>query len=284
MQRLVISFLCISLTLFCHVQTVLADNLEGFTEPFRQIDIAFAEAGVIDTIQVSEGEVVRPNQVLAELRKEVLIASLAVAGKLKDARGKLNSAAAELRQRNAYLVKVEKLQGHVSSEELAKAVLDKDVAEAQLLAVKEELEVRELEYQRIQEEIDRRRIRSPIGGVVTQIQKDVGEYASPTHPVVMTVVQLNPLMAVFSATPQAAGTLKAGKSVKVAVGADTANADAIVHFVSPVLDAQSGTVLLKIQIPNANGKFRSGDKCRLMLDTTRTEVTKAEPRKPAKKP
>lgn len=284
MQRLVTSFLCISLTLFCHSRAVAADNLEGFTEPFRQIDVAFGEAGVIDTIHVSEGDVVKPNQVLAELRKEVLIASLAVAGKLKEARGKLNSAAAELRQKNAYLAKMEKLQGHVSPEELAKAVVDKDIAEAQLLAVKEEIEVRELEFQRIQEELDRRRVRSPIEGVVTQIQKDVGEYASPTHPVVMTVVQLNPLMAVFSAAPEVAGTLKAGKSVKVAVGADSANAEAVVHFVSPVLDAQSGTVLLKIQIPNANGKYRSGDKCRLILDVAKTEVTKAEPRKTTKKP
>jgi RND family efflux transporter MFP subunit len=282
MRRLVVFILCVCLSNFSDIRPLAAETLEGYTEPFRQVDIAFGETGIVETIHVAEGDIVRPNQVLAELRREVLIASLAVAGKLKDCRGKLNSATAEVRQRNAYLAKLQKLQQHASPEELAKAVLDRDIADAQLLAAQEELEVRQLEYKRIEEEIERRRVRCPIEGVVVQIQKEVGEYASPTHPVVMTVVQLNPLIAVFSAAPEFTGTLKAGKNVKVQVGAATTGVDATVHFVSPVLDAQSGTVLLKIQIPNANGLLRSGDKCRLILEPPTSKTTKVEPRKNTK--
>lgn len=279
MRRLILFILCISFINSGYTSQLSADTLEGFTEPFRQIEIAFGETGIVETIHVSEGELVHPNQVLAELRREVLVASLAVAGKLKDCRGKLNSSIAELRQKNVYLAKLEKLQGHVSPDELAKAVLERDIAEAQLLAAKEELEVRQLECKRIEEEIERRRVRCPIEGVVTQIQKDVGEYASPTQPIVMTVVQLNPLIAVFSASPDIVGALKLGKNVKVEVGTLSRRIDATVHFVSPVLDAQSGTVLLKVRIPNPDGLLRSGDKTRLILNHSASETTKIESRK-----
>lgn len=247
------------------VTVALGEVPEGFTEPFRQIDIAAAEAGIIDTIQVSEGDQVRAKQIVAELKSEVLTASLNVAGKLKEARGKLNSATAELKQRTVYLAKLHKLHQHASQEELEKASLEREIAEAQLLAVREELEVRDFEYKRIEEEIERRRLRSPIDGVVIKIEKEEGEFVSSSQPTVMTVVQLDPLLAVFSVTPEISNALVSGQKVKVQIGNSKTNIDAVVHFLSPVMDAQSGTVLVKVSVPNPKGRFRSGEQCHLIV-------------------
>lgn len=268
--------ICCAIACLAQAGTSRADAPEGFTEPFRQIDIATAEAGILKSVDVAEGDQVKADQVVAELQREVLLASLAVARKLKDAKGKLNSAMAELRQKTAYLEKLQKLLAHASQEELEKAGLEKEVAEAQLLAVREELEVRELEYQKIEEELERRRMRSPINGVVVRIDKEPGEFVSPAHPVVMTVVQLDPLLAVFSVPPDISNTLTPSQAVKVRIGASSTNTEAIVHFLSPVMDAQSGTVLLKVRIPNPAGRLRAGEKCRLVVGSGNPLAVRAE--------
>lgn len=245
--------------------TAWAGNPEGFTEPFRQLDLASADSGIVDTVHLNEGDQVVAKQVVAELKSEVLIASLSVADKLRSSQGKLNSAKAELKQRTVYVTKLLKLKEHVSQEELEKAMLEKEVAEAQLLTVQEDLEVRRLEYRRIEEEIERRKIRSPIDGVVIRIEKEEGEFVSASQPTVMTIVQLDPLLAVFSVMPEVSRGLKPGQNVKVQIGNNSVSNDAVVHFLSPVMDAQSGTVLLKVAIPNPAGRLPSGEKCRLLI-------------------
>ena len=36
-----------------------------------------------------------------------------------------------------------------------------------------------------------------------------------------------------------------------------------VDFISPVTDAESGTVLVRIRVDNADGRFRSGERCKI---------------------
>ena len=57
----------------------VAIQVDGFTEPYRTIDIAAAETGIIAEINVEEGDTVRRGQVLAVLDRDVLLALLAIA-------------------------------------------------------------------------------------------------------------------------------------------------------------------------------------------------------------
>jgi len=48
------------------------DTIDGFTEPFRKIELAPAEPGVLTTLLAAEGDVVNAGQLLGTLDNDVL--------------------------------------------------------------------------------------------------------------------------------------------------------------------------------------------------------------------
>ena len=266
----------------CQLQlvTVSADEPEGFTEPFRTIAIAAPESGIIDSIDVREGDTVKTGQVLSRLDQDVLRATLEIARAAKESRGQQNIAAAEFAMKTKRFKKLSKLLlgKHASQEEVDHAQADMEVAKAQVLAAREMLEIKRLEFERTQKQLDRRTIRSPIDGVVVHVNKDAGEFVAPNDPVVMTVVQLDPLMVTFSVSTSEARGLTKGQTVQLMLTADSIEATGAIEVVSPVTNADSGTVRVKVRLPNPNGKYRSGERCQLDLSRVTGGVTQAPTR------
>jgi multidrug efflux pump subunit AcrA (membrane-fusion protein) len=149
----------------------------------------------------------------------VLRASLEIARVQRDATSSLKSAEAELRLRTTRLSKLEELRlnENASEEEVRRAEPEKEVAAARVLAAKETIETKRLEYERIRIQLEQRTLRSPITGFVTEVYKDIGEFVALTDPVVVTVVQLDPLMVTFSVPAKSASSLKPGQSVPVKI-------------------------------------------------------------------
>jgi len=247
--------------------TIQASEIEGFTEPFRQIDVAAAEAGILDKILVKEGDEIQKGQLLGELNYEVLSASLKIADTSRKATGKASSAKAELRLKTERYEKLKQLleRQHATQEEVDRTAVEKEVSEAQLLVVEEERTIRNLEYDRIQQQIELRKLRSPINGSVTRQHKDTGEFVSPNDPVVVTVVQLDPLVAVFSVPGKVLDHIKPNQELSVVVGDKKTKVVGSVQYVSPVINAESGTAQVKVQLPNPNRELRSGSRCFLVL-------------------
>ena len=226
------------------------NEIEGLTEPYKTIDVAAPEPGIIMKITVREGEAVRKGQVLAQLDDEVHIATLAVAQKSMECRGSLNSAIAEQHLRKDRLTILESLRAneHARQEEVDRARAELNIAEAKVLAVQEDLAVKKLEYEKIKAQLERRIIRSPADGVVTKSVKDEGEYVAPNDPNFFTVVQLHQLLATFSIPSLLARDLKVEQKVRLGFSDQSSLAEGIVEFVSPVTDAESGTVRVKVRI------------------------------------
>jgi RND family efflux transporter MFP subunit len=128
------------------------------------------------------------------------------------------------------------------------------------------LEVKSAEFARIQAQLEQKRIKSPIDGVVTRVFRDVGEFVSAADPVVVKVVQLDPLLVVFSVPTAETRDLRVGQTVPLRVGSKRAKLNGVIEFVSPTSDAQSGTARVKVRIPNPEGRFQSGDGCWLPID------------------
>lgn len=149
--------------------------------------------------------------------------------------------------------------------EIARATVQMAIAEAQVLAVRDELGVKTADFERIKMQLEQKRIKSPINGTVTHVYKDVGEFVSASEPVVLKVVQLDPLLVVFSVPASEARDLKVNQEVPLAVGNERSHVNGMIEFVSPTADAQSGTARVKIRIPNSNGRFQSGDGCWLQM-------------------
>ena len=268
--------LLLSLVSLAHVTHAV--EITAFTEPYREIDVASPEMATLDRVLVEEGDHVRAGQIVAGLDERVIQAAMKVAKRAMSARGRLESAEADLRLKTERLQKLTDLQArrHATDEEVARARADQEISAAQVRSVEEELSLKEAEFARITAQLETRRIRSPIEGTVVEVFKEVGEFVSATEPVILRVVQLDPLRVVFSVPTATAATLAAGREVPLSVGRDTDLVAGIIEFVSPTVNPQSRTARVKVRIPNPNGQLQSGIRCRLRLDESLPTTTSAE--------
>lgn len=248
--------------------TTDSDRIQGFTEPYADINMAAAEMGTLASVIVREGDVVTTGQLLASLDNAVLRASLDVARAGMLAKGELQSASTQLELKKVEQEKLQQLfeRNHASQQELDRITGEVQIAEARLQSVREDLEVRRLEHARIDAQLQQREIRSTIDGVVVEVRKDHGEFVSPSDPVVARIVQLDPLLVVFSVPSSRRSDVREGQQVNMLVGVENAPASGEVEFVAPTTDASSGTIRVKVRLPNQHGKWLSGEKTVLLLD------------------
>ncbi len=240
-----------------------ATEIEGFTEPYRQIAVSAPEIGTLQELLVDQGDAVTQSQLLARMNDSVLIASLEVARAAKDARGTLRSAESAVKAKQKQFESYRSLRerGSATQREADRAENELIQAQGQLQSVREELEVRRLEFERIRAQLQHRQIKSPINGFVVAIDKEAGEFVSPTDAIVMHVVQLDTLKAVFAVPLNVAADLKVRQQVTLAVGVDKTECRGIIEFISPTAQPQTESVEVKIRIPNQNGKIQSGAAC-----------------------
>jgi len=242
--------------------------IEGFTEPYADIDMAAGEMGTLSRVLVKDGDVVEAGQIIANLDDAVLRASLEVARAGMASTGDMVTAKTQLELRRDDLQKISELfsRNHASRQELDRIRGEVRLAEAKILSVREDSEIRRLEYARIEAQLRQREIRSTIDGIVVDVRKDHGEFVSPSDPVVARIVQLDPLLVVFSVPNNRRTDVRAGQTVQMQIGDQGHMAKGLIEHVSPTADASSGTFRVKVQLPNPERTWYGGEKSVLLLD------------------
>lgn len=244
-----------------------ADLIEGFTEPYRSVEVAAPESGTIEEIPVRQGQLVKKGDVLAVLDRDLLQASLEIAQAKAESTAKLEAAKIELQLKQRRLDNFIRLgKGNSSNEETERAKADADLARTQVVAAEEELKLSTLDVKRIQVQLDRRTIRSPLDGVVTRLHREVGESVPPTDPKVATVVDLNRLRVVFHPPTRLAESLSPQSTVPVRLLRTDTIVQTEIEYVSPVTNADSGSVRVEVILDNTNGHYRSGMRCSLSAE------------------
>jgi RND family efflux transporter MFP subunit len=183
------------------------------------------------------------------------------------AEGRLEAARAELQLRQERLCALQELlpRGSARLEEVERARADVEIATAQLRAARDELSVKRLEYERVVQLWQRRTVRSPLTGVVAARFKEEGEFIGPNDPQLLTIMQLDPLLATFAVPSRQAREFCEGQSVQVRLPEAGEVVDGSVHHVAPVIDGRSGTMRVEVRVDNTEQRFLSGEACSLLL-------------------
>ena len=247
---------------------------EGFTEPFITVVVASPESGVLQSLNVGEGDSIKQGDVVGRLDSQVLNASLNSAKEKLKSQGQINAAQAKLTSKTHHLDQMKTLlkREHASEKEVRQAQLDFDLAQANLEIASDQHRSLEMDVKQIEAQLERRTVRSPISGTVLELPRQVGEAISATDSEVATVVALDRLRVRYFLTTQLAGQLKNGQSVKVSFPETGQHTTARVDFVSPVTDAKSGTVRVELLIDNQDRSYRSGLRC--LLNNIRATASK----------
>jgi len=266
------SLLCPLGLLLFFTTTVVADDAlsrtsinEGFTEPEQTIRVAASDVGVLASVAVREGDRVRAGDPLCSLDTRLLRASLKAAQTRLASEGKVNSVQAKLRFRKNHLDQIKALREktHASNLEVTDAELEVDLAQADLQIVLDERRAIEADLLKIQAQLDQRTIAAPIDGLVLEVPKQIGEAVTSSDSHVVTLVHLDRLRIRYFLTTARALRLTTGQQVFVSLPSIDKRATAVVDFISPVTDANSGTVCVELMLDNADGKYRAGLRCLL---------------------
>jgi RND family efflux transporter MFP subunit len=252
---------------------------EGFTEPYQSIALASSESGVVTVVNVHVGDRVKSGQVLVELEKDIQQANLRIAEQAINARGAIDLALAERELHKGRLKKLETLlvEGDARQEEVDRTRADLAIAEAKLETSEEDLAMKKQEYDRARLCLERRSIRAPQDGAISDILKDPGEFIAANDPVILNLAQLDPLLAVFNLPSSQAAQLKVGQKAVLSLPNQKETAEGSVETISPLTDAESGTTRVKIRIANPDGRYRGGERCLFDMPPDRNdEVPRAK--------
>lgn len=247
-------------------------EIESFTEPWKDISVAASEMGTVSRMEVQEGALVKAGDLLAALDDQVLRAGLEVARRSMNAVGTLRSAQADVTMRKTELDKLTQLRerNHASQREVDRVIAELEMAEARVQSVQEELELKQLEARRIEAQIEQRLVRSPIDGIVTEVFRETGEFVSPSDAVIVKVVQLDPLLIVFSVPLAKRNEVHSQQKVQVLIGTEGKIAEGIVEFASPTADSSNTAIRVKVRLPNSENQWQAGERAVLLLDKEKT--------------
>ena len=242
----------------------------GFTEPERTVAVAAAESGILAELLVRPGDRVAAGTPLGRLDAAGLAEAKAIAEARAAATAARDAAVIERDTARRRLAKFEAVGAERlgSRDELETARADAALADVRVRKVEEDAALAALEVVRIAADLDRRTVRAPFQGTVVAVKKEVGEAVPASDPALLVLARLDTLRAVFHPPASRAARLRKGDAVAVAVPSDRPGGPirrvrAAVDFVSPITDAESGTVRVEALIPNADRRLRAGSRVTL---------------------
>lgn len=225
----------IALFLIAGVSDARAERFECLVEPYAEVNVASGVAGILDIVRVDRGDTVKIGQVLARLKSGVEQANF----ELIKARAEF---AARRAERNEELYLKQMISPHEKDE------LETD---AQLLR----FELREAE-----ERLKTRTMQSPINGVVVERFLSPGEYVAEDP--ILRLAQIDPLRVEVAVPVRHYRKVTVGMAGQVEWEAPGATArSATVTVVDPVVDAASGTIGVRLELPNPRHRLPAGTKC-----------------------
>ena len=214
-----------------------AGELEGLIEPSEVVNLSSPVIGVIETIYVDRGDLVKKGQILARLKCGVEMAAVQLA-RAQVAFGKRKAL------RNEELFRKKLI-----------SVDDRDAQET-------EIELAQLQLQEAKERLALRTLTSPVTGVVVERMLAPGEYIGEGS--IMRLASLDPLYVEVIVPIERLGSIRNGKKALVLPEEPVGGKyHARVCVVDRVVDAASGTYGVRLRLPNPGNKIPSGLKCRV---------------------
>lgn len=231
--------------------------------PEHDVALASPARGLLASVDVARMDRVRAGQLVAELAAGPEKAALALARHAAEDDGAVKMARVRRDHERAMLDRAEALAERqvLSDQALAERRAEFALREAELARAETERARAALEVDAAEAQLEQRRLRSPIDGVVAERLLDPGEFAREDTPV-LRIVSLAQLK-VEVILPQALRTTVL-PGVVMQIHPDGAAGPphaAAVVAVDPVIDPASGTFGATLLLDNADGVVAAGINC-----------------------
>ena len=226
----------------------------GITRPSEQRLLNFAFAGVVQKVNVKEGDTVKAGTVLLELDSRMDRSAFKAAQVDAESTLKNEYAKSDAALKKVVLERIEKLfKDNVASvTELDEKRLDAELADKRVELGAEETLTKKYEAERLKTKLDLSQLISTIDGVVQRLDVKEGEIADPNQAnrPACVVVKNDPLKVEVFLPTAISETLKPGGELEVQYPKSPDWQKAKITFFDPVADAGSQMRKLHLEMPN----------------------------------
>jgi len=238
-------------------------------EAKQTVEIRSSVEAVIESVRVQRGSLVTRGQIIATLQSGPERAAVALAENRATNTGEIKLAEAKVGITSKKLARAEELhkQNFISSNARDEAEAEARLAAEELTRAKENQRLAELEAQRAREVLEMRTIRSPVTGVVVEVMRRPGEFGAITFKdPIMRLAQIDPLHVEAVLPAGMYGKVKRGQRAVVTPEAPIGGRyETRVIIVDQVIDAASGTLGVRMELPNRKGLIPAGARCRVQF-------------------
>ena len=233
--------------------------------PDKVAELGSPVIGVVDTVEVERGARVRKGQVLARLKADVERANSGVVRSRADSEAEWRGAVAgrDLAQQKLDRARSLAAQNFVSGQAVEQADAEFRVAKERMLQAREQLGTNQREVSSAQAQVAQRIVRAPFDGVVTERYVNPGERVED-KPMLRVAVITQLRVEVVASTTQF-GNLAIGQEMAIQPELPgLAMRTARIAQMDQVLEPASNTFRLRLELPNENGAWPAGLRCKAM--------------------
>lgn len=244
-------------------QAQTARDVDCLLEPASMVTVSAGAKGVIQRLTVDRGTQVVQGELLVQLDDDLerLQAEMAAAKAQSDVDLRAQEARRGLRQQE-YDRAQELLNRNVAaSTVLEDAQIELALTELALEEARFAQQMAVAEARLAAAMLERRRVLSPVNGVVVSVEAAPGEYVNEQMPI-LTLAETDPLHIEVFAPAALFGQVRPGDVLPVSLNAPLSGRfDATVTITDPLLDAASGTFGIRLEIGNPDGAIPAGARC-----------------------
>ncbi|MEM7168103.1 MAG: efflux RND transporter periplasmic adaptor subunit [Planctomycetota bacterium] len=244
---------------------------EGLIKAHHTLQLGAPIDGLLETVTVQRGDVVRKDQVLALLESRLEHVTMELAKARAEMEAEKRSRDEQLRYQNSKLARSELLhtKGVVSNNELAISRTERAIAQEAVLESQERQKIAYLELRRAEVALELRTIRSPIDGVVVERHLHPGELVTRQHQSkILELAQIDPLVVEVILPATLFGQIQRGQRATVSpVGFPDHQPTAVVQSVDRVIDAASNTFRIGLELPNPDHTLPPGVPCDVLFES-----------------
>ena len=247
-----------------------AEDIESFgrrtsclIEANSVIKLSSQAQGMLAKVNVRRGDSVQANAVVAELESAVELAMLHAAQLKAETDAVVKSKAAELANAEQRLVRQRGLAVRTigSPQALEDAETKVAVTRSELAQAELDRRLAAIDVERLDALLERRRLRSPVNGVIATVDMHPGEYADSST-AIATISEVDPLKVEVYLPTEAYPVVQVGMRAEIrpqepiggAYVAEVAGKDA-------QIDAASGLFQIQLRLDNPGNRVPAGLRC-----------------------
>lgn len=256
-------------------------SLVGSLQAKHQVQVTPRVSGRLLQIMVDRGDSVRAGQIIARIEDDELQQQVHRAG------AALEVSRASAVQRRAELKSVEmeygrsqslEREGVISAEQREQVQTRVEVAKAQLNLAEAQVAQAEASLAELEIQLGQTEIKSPLTGVVGERHVDPGALVTSNTPVVL-ILDLTRLVTVVNVPERDITKIHVGNDAKVFVDAMPGEEiSGRVVRIAPILDRQTRTAPVEIEVPNLSQELKAEMFARVDLNLTTERETLLIPR------